>query len=94
MRCLPHGAAASDPEYLEAVVEIAKAERAHVIYPLPTFDQEVFSAARRSSRSVACAVPVSPPEPVRICNDKWLLYERLERSLPDAVPRTPRDRRG
>jgi carbamoylphosphate synthase large subunit len=80
----------SDPKYLGAVVEIARAEAAHVIYPLPTFDQEIFSAARGEIAKRGLAVPVSAPEPVRICNDKWLLYEHLERSLSEVVPETRR----
>jgi carbamoyl-phosphate synthase large subunit len=79
-----------DPEYLETVVGIAQAEAAQVIYPLPTFDQEIFGEARGELAERGLAVPVSAPEPVRTCNDKWLLYERLERSLPAVVPETRR----
>jgi carbamoyl-phosphate synthase large subunit len=79
-----------DPGYVDAVASIAEREGARVIYPLTTFDQEIFAVARPGLEARGFAVPTSPPESIRICNDKWLLYEALTASMPDAVPDTRR----
>lgn len=75
-----------DPGYVEAVAAVAEREGARVIFPLPTFDQELFSAAREALAARGIAVPVSSPDAVRVCNDKWLLHERLAPVLPAVVP--------
>jgi carbamoyl-phosphate synthase large subunit len=77
-----------DPSYADAVARVAANEAARVIYPLPTFDQEIFARAKADLEGDGFAVPVSPADSVRICNDKWLLYERLRESLPTVVPAT------
>jgi carbamoyl-phosphate synthase large subunit len=79
-----------DPDYVEAVARIAERESARVIYPLPSSDQEIFGEAREKLEGRGLAVPVSPPEAVRICNDKWLLYEHLRPKLPELIPETRR----
>ena len=79
-----------DPAYVRTVADIARAEGARVIYPLPTFDQELFAAARPTLERDGFAVPVSSEDAVRVCNDKWLLYERVRATLPDAVPKRRR----
>lgn len=78
----------SDPDYVESVARIADQEDARVIYPLPAFDQEIFASARQDLEVRGFAVPVSPPQSVRICDDKWLLYEHVRKSLPQVVPET------
>ena len=75
-----------DPGYVDAVAAVAESEGARVIFPLPTFDQELFSAARDELAAKGIAVPVSSPEAVRVCNDKWLLHERLTAALPAVLP--------
>jgi carbamoyl-phosphate synthase large subunit len=77
-----------DPAYVESVVRVAAHEDARVIYPLPAFDQEIFARARADLADKGFAVPVSPAESVRICDDKWLLYEYLRGTLPSVVPAT------
>jgi carbamoyl-phosphate synthase large subunit len=77
-----------DPSYAESVAGVAAQEGARVIYPLPTFDQEIFARAKADLEADEFAVPVSPADSVRTCNDKWLLYERLRESLPAVVPAT------
>ena len=77
-----------DPDYVETVARIADSEQARVIYPLPAFDQEIFASARQDLEARGLAVPVSPIESVRTCDDKWLLYEHLRESLPEVVPDT------
>jgi carbamoyl-phosphate synthase large subunit len=79
-----------DPGYLDEVMRIAAEEGADLIYPLPTFDQEIFASAREQLEARGVAVAVSPPEAVRVCNDKWLLYERLRGTHPELVPETHR----
>jgi carbamoyl-phosphate synthase large subunit len=82
--------ARGEADYLDSVLRIAEAEAARVIYPLPTFDQGLFAGARADLEGRGFAVPVSPERSVRICNDKWLLYEHLRNSLPSLVPDTRR----
>jgi carbamoyl-phosphate synthase large subunit len=77
-----------DPSYVESVARVAAGEGARVIYPLPAHDQEIFARARANLAGEGFAVPVSPVESVRICDDKWLLYERLRETLPAVVPAT------
>jgi carbamoyl-phosphate synthase large subunit len=81
-----------DPAYVETVAGIAASESARVIYPLPTSDQELFARAREDLAGRGVAVPVSPEDAVRVCNDKWLFYERLRKSRPELVPETTRVR--
>jgi carbamoyl-phosphate synthase large subunit len=75
-----------DPSYVSTVAEIARSEGARVIYPLPSFDQEIFAAARPDLERDGFSVAVSPDEAVRVCNDKWLLYQRMRATFPEAVP--------
>ncbi len=77
-----------DPGYVESVARIAADAAARVIYPLPAFDQEIFASARQDLERGGFAIPVSPAESVRTCDDKWLLYEHLRESLPGVVPDT------
>jgi carbamoyl-phosphate synthase large subunit len=77
-----------DPTYVGTVARVAAQEEARVIYPLPAFDQELFAEAKADLGRAGFAVPVSPAEPVRICDDKWRLYEHLRSSLPEVVPKT------
>jgi carbamoylphosphate synthase large subunit len=79
-----------DPTYVEEVAHVAESESARVIFPLPTFDQEIFAAARDQLEARGLTVVVSPPDAVRVCNDKWLLYEWLRDAHPDLVPETRR----
>jgi carbamoyl-phosphate synthase large subunit len=79
-----------DPGYVDAVAAIAEAEGAALVYPLPTFDQQLFADARAALAERGVAVAVSPPGAVRTCNDKWLLYEHLLGRLPELVPATRR----
>jgi carbamoyl-phosphate synthase large subunit len=75
------------PRYIEVVAETARSEGVDVVYPLPTFDQEVFASpdARERFERAGVAVVVSPPDAVRDCNDKWRMHERLRRAIPEAV---------
>jgi carbamoyl-phosphate synthase large subunit len=77
-----------DPSYVDSVARVAADEGARVIYPLPAFDQEIFARARADLAGDGFAVPVSPAESIQMCDDKWLLYERLRESLPAVVPAT------
>ena len=77
-----------DPSYVDSVARVANQEEARVVYPLPAFDQQIFASARADLEARGIAVPVSPPQSVHTCDDKWLLYERLRESLPEVVPET------
>jgi carbamoyl-phosphate synthase large subunit len=77
-----------DPSYIDAVARVAARAGARVIYPLPALDQEIFARARTDLAGEGFAVPVSSAEGVRICNDKWLLYERMRETLPAVAPAT------
>jgi carbamoyl-phosphate synthase large subunit len=77
-----------DPNYVESVAQVAAEEDARVIYPLPAFDQGMFASARSELEDRGVAVPVSPAQSIRTCDDKWRLYEHLRQWLPEVVPVT------
>jgi carbamoyl-phosphate synthase large subunit len=77
-----------EPDYVASVARVALEEGARVIYPLPAFDQEIFARAKAELQADGFAIPVSPADSVSVCDDKWLLYERLTQSCPDVIPDT------
>lgn len=82
-----------DPGYVDAVAGLAETEGGEgpkLVYPLPTFDQEIFAGARAGLEERGIAVAVNSPDAVRTCNDKWLLYERVRKFMPEVVPDTRR----
>ena len=63
-----------DPTYLQVLERIIKKEKITLI--IPTIDQELMLWAEKKSyfKEQGVHVSISPPETIRICNDKWETY--------------------
>lgn len=76
---------ASDPGYLDAVLEIARGEQVSLV--VPTIDDELvlFGRAAARFREQGIRVAVSPPQTSELCEDKYATCRYLnERGLPAA----------
>lgn len=83
---------ASDPGYLDAVLEIALGE--HVSLVVPTIDDELvlFGRAVARFREYGIRVAVSPTQTSELCEDKYATCRYLnERGLPAALSWLPAD---
>lgn len=75
--------AGTDPEFVPTMLDLAGKEGADVILPLATYELMAFSENVSEFEEAGTRIPVSPPEALRIANDKGLLYDLVrERSLP------------
>jgi carbamoyl-phosphate synthase large subunit len=80
--------AGTDPEFIPTMLGLAEKEGADVILPLATYELMSFSENVRRFEGVGTKVPISPPEALRIANDKGLLYDfvrGLSLPSPDSV---------
>jgi carbamoyl-phosphate synthase large subunit len=87
----------TDPGYIDAIIEICRAERIGLV--VPTIDDELFVVAEQAPRfaQAGIRVAVSPLETIAVCNDKHttcrLLIERgvraAETHLPADLPADP-----
>lgn len=83
---------ASDPGYLDAVLEIALGEQVSLV--VPTIDDELvhFGRAAARFREQGIRVAVSPPQTSELCEDKYATCRYLtERGLPAARSWLPAD---
>jgi carbamoyl-phosphate synthase large subunit len=64
-----------DPNYLEIIGKVVKKEKIKLI--IPTIDQELLLWAENKKlfKDQDVHISISPPESVRICNDKWETYQ-------------------
>jgi carbamoyl-phosphate synthase large subunit len=69
----------SDPAFADAVLTVARRERADAVLPQSSFDLLGLSEARNRFADAGIAVLVSPPETIRRANDKAEAYALLER---------------
>jgi carbamoyl-phosphate synthase large subunit len=69
---------ASDPAYLDEVLDIAVAERVNLV--VPTIDDELplFASARERFEAHGISVAVSPHETTLVCNDKLATCQALK----------------
>jgi len=69
-----------DPQYLPVLKEIVKKEKINLI--IPTIDQELMLWAKHKKEFAekGIAVSISPPETIRICNDKWETYRFFKKN--------------
>jgi carbamoyl-phosphate synthase large subunit len=75
----------SDP-FFNAIEKIVRKENVHVILPcLDTFLLP-FCERKNDFERVGVKIVLSPPETLKICRDKWLLYKKLHRKI--AMPRS------
>lgn len=80
-----------DELFFDKIKEIIRREKVHVILPcLDTFLLP-FSEKRKEFEEVGTELILSPIKTIRICRDKWLLYESLHKSISmprSAIPST------
>jgi carbamoyl-phosphate synthase large subunit len=69
----------NDPAFADAVLELARGERADAVLPQSSFDLLSLAEARERFDEAGIAVLVSPPEAIRRANDKAEAYALLER---------------
>jgi carbamoyl-phosphate synthase large subunit len=86
---------ASDPDYLETVVELCRHEHVRVLFHGSECELKVFSQHRARLRALGLFLPINPPEVLDLCMDKVRTYEFLA-NHGFAVPpfrkvRTPED---
>ncbi len=69
----------SDPAFADAVLDVARGERADAVLPQSSFDLLGLAQARDRFADAEIAVLVSQPETIRRANDKAEAYALLER---------------
>ena len=66
---------ARDPSFLERINELI--EKDGIDYIIPTVDEELVTFSQ-NKHSIKAEVIISPEKTIKICNDKFLLYEELK----------------
>jgi carbamoyl-phosphate synthase large subunit len=66
-----------DPAFVDAILDIVRRENVDAVLPQSSFDLGGLAEARE--RFMATTALVSPPEAIRVANDKSLAYAMLER---------------
>lgn len=75
------------PNYLDALLDIVKRERVHLVVPTVDLDLKLLADHRDRFAAAGCRVLVSSPEVVAICQDKRKTFRFLSRhGIP--VPET------
>jgi carbamoyl-phosphate synthase large subunit len=69
----------SDVGFAEAVLDVARRERADAVLPQSSFDLLALAEARDRFADARIVALVSPPETIRRANDKAATYELLQR---------------
>ena len=69
----------SDVGFAEAVLDVARRERADAVLPQSSFDLLALAEARDRFADAGIVALVSPPETIRRANDKAAAYELLQR---------------
>jgi carbamoyl-phosphate synthase large subunit len=77
----------SDPNYIDALLEICRSERVCILFPGLDEELPVLSAARERFKKIGVTAVVSDPEVVAMCDDK-LATARLLSANGFSAPRT------
>lgn len=76
----------NDKSFFNTLENIVRKENVHVILPcLDTFLLP-FCEKRKEFEKIGVKMVLSPCETVKICRDKWVLYEKLHKTIP--MPRS------
>ncbi|MFX0125587.1 MAG: ATP-grasp domain-containing protein [Candidatus Hodarchaeota archaeon] len=81
--CVPP---AIDPEYIPRIKEICNTEKIDVILPESSSQVYKFAQAKPSFENIGVKVVVSDPEPIRLANNKFLMYETLRKKTKLNLP--------
>jgi carbamoyl-phosphate synthase large subunit len=69
----------SDPAFADTMLEVARGERVDAVLPQSSFDLLGLAEARDRFEEAGIAVLVSPPDAIRLANDKAEAYALLHR---------------
>jgi len=72
---------ASSPEYIPAIEEICEKEEVDAILPESSTQVEKYAELKSEFERLGVKVVVSDPEPIRLSNDKFLMYETITKNF-------------
>jgi len=77
---------ASDPGYVEAMVDLVRELDPDVLFSQSSVEVPVLSEHIERFEALGTVVPISRPEPIRIATDKYEMYETLRRDTDLVLP--------
>lgn len=77
---------AIDPEYISTIQDICSTEQIDVILPESSSQVEKFAFAKPSFEALGVKVLVSDPEPIKLANNKFQMYEKLRKNTHLPLP--------
>jgi carbamoyl-phosphate synthase large subunit len=75
----------SDPDYVDALLEICAAERIGLVVPTIDDELEIVADARQRFEAVGAVLACSPAQTAALCNDKYRTCEHLAAHGVDAA---------
>ena len=75
------------PDFIPALVDIARKENADVLFPESSNEVYHLALNREKFEEIGTRVVVSDPEPIRLSNDKYEMYEILRKQTDIELPR-------
>jgi len=78
---------AKDEDFIDAIIKICNKERIDIIFIGIDHELQKFAEnEQKIEKETRAKVVVSPPEVIKICNDKWLTYQFLEKNSLPCIP--------
>jgi len=68
---------ATDPSYIASLVKLIKKENIRVLLPGTEIEVEMMTRNRHKLEQLGCVLIANPVEVVKVCRDKWRLYQWL-----------------
>lgn len=65
---------ASDPAFLQSLLDICKNEKVDLLVPIVDYEFDVLSKNKEQFSAIGTTVAISSPEVIDNCNDKWKTY--------------------
>ena len=72
--------------FINQINTLSEKYKIDVIWPLPTFDQNIFSKNKNSLSNYKLII--SSENAINICNNKFSLLQELSKNLPTIIPKT------
>jgi carbamoyl-phosphate synthase large subunit len=73
---------AKDRNYIPKMLSLAKRKKIDIIFPGTDHEILPLSQEKKLFEKKGIKIIVSPPDTIKICNDKWLTYKELKNKLP------------
>jgi carbamoyl-phosphate synthase large subunit len=73
---------ADDPKFVRKIVDICRRENVDVIFPGTDAELEKLAISETKIAGYGTKIVISPLRTIRICRDKWLTYQHLNKHLP------------